>query len=289
MGEVEYINLLKNVLANGEERGDRTGVGTTSIFGPQIEFDLTESFPLLTTKKLNLRMIFEELMWFLKGQTNNKILNDKKVHIWDANSSNEYMKKIGLDHYPEGELGPIYGAQWRNFGGVHNVETKNHIEEGGGFDQIKDILNLLKKEPESRRIIVSAWNPKALHEMALPPCHLMFQFYVRRKTFLDCKLIIRSNDLFLGAPFNIASYAMLTYIVAAMNKFTPGKLIYSIGDAHIYSNHIDQVKEQITRDIRPFPKLKILNVKENIEDFEFTDFELVDYNPHSFIYGKMAV
>lgn len=289
--EDSYIRLVRQVLSDGEHRDDRTNTGTISVFGPQIEFDLTKGFPLLTTKRVSLRVIFEELIWFLRGQTQNKILNDKKVHIWDGNSSSEYAKQVGLSHYPEGELGPIYGAQWRNFGGEHKFDVERHIadNENKGVDQISDIINQIKRNPTSRRIIVSAWNPKVLKEMMLPPCHLMFQMYIRKSLFLDCKLILRSNDLFLGAPFNIASYALLVHMIAALTGYTPGKLIYSIGDAHIYNNHIDQLKIQISRPVRPFPELSIVNIPLKIEDFEFKDFKVARYNPHPAIHGKMAV
>jgi dihydrofolate reductase/thymidylate synthase len=286
--EKQYLELLHHVLTKGDEKNDRTGVGTLSYFSPQIYFDLSETFPLLTTKRVPLRIVFEELMWFLRGQTNNKILQDKGVHIWDGNSSKEYMKRVGLSHYPEGELGPIYGAQWRNFGGDHDTDKTNHIEEGG-IDQIKDVIHQLRTNPDSRRMIVCAWNPKALQQMALPPCHILFQFYVQSKKYLDCKLTIRSNDLFLGAPFNIASYSLLVYMIAAMTGYTPGKLVYSIGDAHIYKNHIEQVKEQISRPLRSFPKVFIKRIPENIEEFEFSDFEVINYDPHPTIKAEMAV
>ena len=284
-----YIGLLNRVLTEGEKRDDRTGVGTISLFGPQIEFDISKSFPLITTKRVSFRLIFEELMWFLRGQTQNNILNDKNVHIWDGNSSPEYMEKVGLSHYPKGELGPIYGAQWRNFGGEHKFETTNHISDGNGIDQIADVIHQIKTNPTSRRIVVSAWNPKDLKKMALQPCHVMWQMYVREKKFIDCKITIRSNDLFLGAPFNIASYALLTYMISDMTGYTPGRLIYSIGDAHIYNNHIEQVNEQLSRHIRPFPKLTILKSHDKIEDFKLEDFKLDEYEPHPTISGEMAV
>ena len=291
--EVRFLKLLSRVSDEGEERGDRTKVGTLSLFGPQIEFDISTSFPLLTTKRVPLRVVFEELIWFLRGQTQNKILNDKNVHIWDGNSSPEYMSKIGLSHYPPGELGPIYGAQWRNFGGKHIFDVERHIANGEiddeGFDQVADVINQLKNNPTSRRMVVSAWNPTVLNEVSLPACHIMWQLYVRKGQYLDCKVIIRSNDLFLGAPFNIASYSMLTYMIAAMTGYTPGRLVYSIGDAHIYSNHLEQVKEQLSRPVRSFPKLTILRVPEKIEDFEFSNFKLEEYEPHPTIHGEMAV
>ena len=288
--ECQYINLIKNILNNGEERIDRTGVGTLSLFSPtELRFDLSYSFPLLTCKFVPLRVVFEELMFFIRGQTNNKILQEKNVHIWDGNSSEDYMKKIGLSHYPEGELGPIYGYQWRNFGGDYNNSNSKTIAINNGVDQLTEVINEIKTNPESRRLLVSAWNPKDLKKMVLPPCHLMYQFYVRKREYLDCKLILRSNDLFLGAPFNIASYSLLVYMVASICGYKPGNLIYSIGDAHIYKNHLTQVKEIIQRNLRPFPTLKIINKKERIEEFEYTDFKLENYYPNPKISGEMAI
>ena len=304
--EYEYLGLLEKVRSSGDISSNRTGIDTISLFGPQIEFDLSQSFPLLTTKRMGLKTIFEELMWFLRGQTNNKILQNKKVHIWDGNSTPEYMATRGLSHYPPGELGPIYGAQWRNFGGDHDFKVDRHIaselESSNGVDQILNLINEIKTNPTSRRLIVSAWNPQKINKMALPPCHFSMQFNVRtfstcykddiqidQKSYLDCKLHIRSNDLFLGAPFNIASYSMLVYMISSMTGHTPGRLVYSIGDAHIYVNHINQVKEQIERAVRSPPRLIVKNVRKKIEDFEFSDFELIGYEPHSAIKGEMAV
>lgn len=287
--EYGYINLLKKVLSEGEERDDRTGVGTLSLFGEQIVFNL-DRFPLITTKRVSLKTVFEELMWMLRGQTSNKILNEKGIKIWDGNSTREFLDKRGLD-YPEDELGPVYGAQWRNFGGQHDLSQINHIanKNTGGIDQIKNLINEIKTNPESRRLFVSAWNPQQIDKMALPPCHLSFQIYIRQKKYMDCKLYMRSNDLFLGAPFNIASYSLLVYMLCSVTGYTPGKLIYSIGDSHIYKNHISQVKEQMQRPIRNFPTLTIKNKKENIEDYEYSDFLLENYCPHPTIKGDMAV
>jgi dihydrofolate reductase/thymidylate synthase len=289
--EREYLGLLRNVLENGETRTDRTGIGTLSTFGDQISFDISERFPLLTSKRVPIRIVFEELMWFLRGQTRNDILTDKNVHIWDGNSSMEYMKRIGLSHYPPGELGPVYGAQWRNFGGEHKFDEERHIATGesGGVDQIKTAIEMIKSDPGSRRILVSAWNPVVLDKVALPPCHYAFQFYVRGEKYLDIKLNMRSNDLFLGAPFNIASYSLLCYMIASMTGYKPGRLIYSVGDAHIYKSHIEQVKLQLSRALRPSPRLEIVNIRDNIEDWEWSDFKLYDYNPHPTIKGEMAV
>lgn len=363
--EQQYLNLLDSVLTTGEVRPDRTGVGTISKFGAQMEFDLQQGFPLLTTKRVPLRVIFEELMWFLRGQTNVKQLHEKKVHIWDGNSSPAYMKSIGLEKYPEGELGPVYGAQWRNFGGDHDPTVNRHI--GGpipgpkvftreypnyvkilmvglvslllmtwhetfksffgsqleyamtitaislasfwcfpqlrqricdllphdrlkqGVDQIEDVIQQLRTNPTSRRIIVSAWNPLVLKQVALPSCHCFVQFYVREAKYLDAQVYIRSNDLFLGAPFNISSYGLMVHLIASMVKLTPGRLVYTIGDAHIYRNHIDQVKLQLSRATRTLPRLKVVRVPEKIEDFEFDMIVLEDYHPHPGIKAEMAV
>ena len=299
--EQGYLSLLHKVLAERERRDDRTGTGTISLFGLHAEFDLTKGFPLITTKSVPLRHVFEELMWFLRGQTNVKILQEKGVHIWDGNSSPEYMKKIGLDSYPEGEMGPIYGAQWRNFGGVHDFKVERHIgvgtfgeasipaTAGAGVDQIADILHLIKTHPTSRRIYLSAWNPMVLKQVSLPSCHVSSEYYVRSGKYLDCKVELRSNDLFLGAPFNIASYALLVHMISAMTKLTPGRLVYNIGDTHIYSNHIDQVKEQLSRPTRELPKLTLLRVPGQIEDFSWEDVKVEGYHPHPSIKGIMAV
>lgn len=311
--EQSYINLVKEILETGEERGDRTGTGTVSIFGSQIEFDIKDQFPLLTTKNVGLKTVFEELIWMLRGQTNNNTLKRKKVNIWTKNSEDHHKRMIqnGVSH-AEGDLGPIYGYQWRSFGGDYKpisnyygetlsdrvndivteselikLEDKYHI--GEGFDQIKFVINEIKKNPESRRILFSGWNPQVLNDVCLPSCHFACQFYTSQKKYLHCKLSMRSNDVFLGAPFNIAQYSLLTYMIASMTGYIPGKLIYSIGDAHIYLNHIEQMKIQIDRPLRNLPTLKVIKTHDKIEDFEFTDFELSGYNPHPSIRGDMAV
>ena len=291
--EYQYLNLLKNVLNEYDEKEDfrknRTEISTISLFGPQIEFDLRKGFPLLTTKKVFFKGVVEELLWFLRGQTNNKILNEKGVHIWDGNGSKEFMEKLGLD-YPEGELGPVYGYSWRHFGGNYNPNNADNTHSNeGGFDQISYIINLLKTDPFSRRIILNGWNPCVLDKVVLPPCHMMCQFYVSNKMELSCKLYLRSNDLFLGAPFNIASYSLLTHMLAHMCNLKIGKLIYTIGDAHIYKNHIDQVKEQLQRIPRQFPTLRIVDKPDNIEDFRYESFVIENYNPYPIIKAKMAV
>jgi thymidylate synthase len=292
--EYQYLNLLKTVLDEYDEtkedfRKNRTDISTISLFGPQIEFDLRKGFPLLTTKRVFFKGVVEELLWFLRGQTSNKILNEKGVHIWDGNGSKEFMEKLGLE-YPEGELGPVYGYSWRHFGGEYNPNNSDdrHSNEGG-FDQIKYIINLLKNDPFSRRIILNGWNPCTLDKVALPPCHMMCQFYVSNKMELSCKLYLRSNDLFLGAPFNIASYSLLTHMLAHICNLKVGKLVYTIGDSHIYKNHIDQVKEQLERIPRQFPTIRIVDNPENIEDFSYESFVIENYNPYPTIKAKMAV
>lgn len=286
--EIKYLYLMDKVLKTGEERQDRTSIGTFSLFGEQLEFDLTNSFPLLTTKKLNFKNIVNELLWFLSGSTDTTFLKENNVNIWNGNTSREFLDKRGLCDYKEGETGPLYGYQWRHFGG----DFRNPHSNNKGVDQIDRMLHLLKTEPESRRIYMSAWNPCDLDKMCLEPCHVSFQLYVSKGEYLMGKLYLRSNDLFLGAPWNIACYSLLIYMFAHLSGYKPGKLFYTIGDSHIYKNHIEQVKEQIERPLRPFPKLNILkNNKEykTFEDFDINSFELLDYNPHPYIKADMAV
>jgi thymidylate synthase len=286
-----YHELLDYILTHGKEKPDRTGVGTISIFTPDnLTFDLTnDKFPLITTKFTGLKTVFEELMFFIRGQTNNNILKQKKVFIWNGNSSLEYMSKLGLN-YPDGEMGPIYSAQWRNFGGKHDININNHIAttENKGFDQLNWVINEIKNNPHSRRLLVSAWNPKDIPLSALPPCHYSFQFYVE-DNLLSCKLCMRSTDTFLGLPFNIASYSLLTIMVANMTNLKPGKLFISFGDAHIYKNHIEKVKKLLLRPLRNFPTISIKKVPDKIEDWEFDCFEIKNYNPHPKIKGEMAI
>lgn len=312
--EYEYVKLVKEILSDGELRGDRTGTGTMSIFDANLTFDLKDGFPLLTGKMVGLRIVFEELMWMLRGQTNNNTLKRKKVGIWTKNSDNHHRKMITHDEngvsrnptHSDGDLGELYGYQWRSFGGNYKpldvnvleglseeerikIEDTRHIGVDGGVDQIADILHQIRTNPESRRIILSGWNPCVLENICLPACHMMAQFYVSKKKYLHCKLYMRSNDVFLGAPFNVCQYSLLTCMLSAMTGYLPGKLVYSLGDAHIYTNHLEQMKEQILRPLRELPKLKIVNVPEKIEDFEFSDIELTGYNPHPGIKGDMAV
>lgn len=262
----QYLDLLQHVLDNGEEKGDRTGTGTISTFGYQMRFNLEDGFPLLTTKKLHLRSIIYELLWFLKGDTNIKYLNEHNVKIWDKWADEN------------GDLGHIYGYQWRSWPNP----------EGGHTDQISEVIDSIQNNPDSRRHIVSAWNAGDLDNMALPPCHILFQFYVN-KGKLSCQLYQRSADLFIGVPFNIASYALLTMMMAQVTGLKPAEFIHTIGDAHIYQNHIEQVKLQLSREPRKLPTMKINPRVKSIFEFSYEDFELENYNPHPHIKGKVAV
>ncbi len=261
-----YLDLLQRVLDEGEEREDRTGVGTRSIFGAQVRYDLQPGFPLLTTKKVHLKSVIYELLWFLRGSTNVRWLQDHGVTIWDewANA--------------EGELGPVYGAQWRSW----------PLPDGGSVDQIAKLITRLKNDPGSRRHIVSAWNPAQVDRMALPPCHALFQFYVSGDR-LSCQLYQRSADIFLGVPFNIASYAIFTHMVAMVCGYRVGEFIHTFGDLHLYKNHVDQAKQQLAREPRPLPTLKIVNARTEIDDFEYADFVVEGYDPHPAIKAPIAV
>jgi thymidylate synthase len=262
----EYHDLLRLVLERGERRDDRTGVGTLSVFGAQARFDLRENFPLLTTKKLHLKSIIYELLWFLRGDTNISYLNEHGVTIWD-----EWADESG-------NLGRVYGAQWRDWRGANGMRV----------DQIDKIISQIKSNPHSRRLIVSAWNPAEIDEMALPPCHVLFQFYVQDGE-LSCQLYQRSADLFLGVPFNIASYSLLTMMVAQVTNLTPGDFVHTFGDLHLYLNHLDQAREQLSRDPKPLPRMQLNPAIKNIRDFKFEDFELMEYNPHPSIKAPIAV
>lgn len=261
-----YLDLMRHVLEHGTDKADRTGTGTRSVFGYQMRFDLSEGFPLLTTKKLHLRSIIHELLWFLKGDTNIQYLKDNNVSIWD-----EWADE-------NGDLGPVYGYQWRSW----------PAPDGTHVDQITNLVKQIKNNPDSRRLIVSAWNPALVDEMALPPCHALFQFYVADGK-LSCQLYQRSADIFLGVPFNIASYALLTMMMAQVCGLQLGEFIHSFGDAHLYSNHFEQAKLQLTREPRPLPKMKLNPDVKDVFDFKFEDFELVDYDPHPHIKAAVAV
>lgn len=262
----QYLNLLQDVLEKGNKKTDRTGTGTISYFGYQMRFDLEDGFPLLTTKKLHLKSIIHELLWFLKGSTNVKYLQENGVRIW-----NEWAAE-------NGDLGPIYGYQWRSWPDY----------KGGNIDQISQVIESIKKNPDSRRHIVSAWNVGAIDEMALPPCHILFQFYVADGK-LSCQLYQRSADIFLGVPFNIASYAILLLMVAQVTGLQPGVFVHTLGDAHIYLNHIDQVKLQLTRNPLKLPKLTLNPDINNIFDFSFEDFQLSEYEAHPHIKGDISI
>ena len=267
----QYHDLLRLVLEEGQLREDRTGTGTLSVFGAQTRFDLRPSgpgFPLLTTKKLHTKSIIYELLWFLRGDTNIKYLTEHGVTIWD-----EWADE-------KGNLGRVYGAQWRDWHGGPAT--------AGRVDQIDNLIAQIKKNPNSRRLIVTAWNPAEIETMALPPCHVLFQFYVLNGE-LSCQLYQRSCDLFLGVPFNIASYALLTMMVAQVVDLIPGDFVHTFGDLHLYNNHLDQAREQLTRECRPLPRMKLNRAVKNIHDFKFEDFELVDYNPHPSIKAPIAV
>jgi thymidylate synthase len=270
-GEAAYLALLDYVRANGMERMDRTGTGTIASFGHQLRFDLRKGFPLLTTKKVHLKSIIHELLWFLRGETNIQYLQDNKVSIWD-----EWADEAG-------NLGPIYGQQWRDFGG-------ESLGMGNGVDQISELIARLKKDPNSRRHIVCAWNPLALAQISKspPPCHALFQFYVAGDT-LSCQLYQRSADLFLGVPFNIASYALLLMMVAQVCGLKAGEFVHSFGDAHIYLNHLEQVKTQMSREIRPRPTMTLNPERTDIFSFTYEDFTLSDYNPHPGIRAPIAI
>ena len=272
----QYIDLVNTVLENGAEKGDRTGTGTKSIFGYQMRFNLSEGFPLVTTKKIHIKSVIHELLWFIKGETNIKYLSDNGVRIW-----NEWADK-------NGNLGPVYGYQWRNW----NNEN---------IDQLSDVINTLKTNPNSRRMLISAWNPSVLPDTsksfsenvangkaALPPCHSFFQFYVANNK-LSCQLYQRSADIFLGVPFNIASYALLTEMLAQVCGFKAGEFIHTLGDAHIYNNHVEQIRLQLSRNTKPLPKLKLNPKIQNLFDFKYEDVEILNYEPHPAIKGIVSV
>ncbi|XP_057456436.1 bifunctional dihydrofolate reductase-thymidylate synthase-like isoform X2 [Lotus japonicus] len=284
--EYKYLRLVQEIISEGTVKDDRTGTGTLSKFGCQMRFNLRRSFPLLTTKKVFWRGVVEELLWFISGSTSAKVLQEKGIHIWDGNASREYLDSIGLTEREEGDLGPVYGFQWRHFGARY---TNMHDDYSGkGFDQLLDVINKIKHNPDDRRIILSAWNPSDLKLMALPPCHMFAQFYVANGE-LSCQMYQRSADMGLGVPFNIASYALLTCMIAHVCDLVPGDFIHVIGDAHVYRNHVKPLQEQLQNLPRPFPILKINPKKKDIDSFEATDFKLIGYDPHQKIQMKMAV
>jgi len=262
----QYLDLMRLVVEEGAQKGDRTGTGTMSVFGHQMRLDLAAGFPLVTTKKLHLRSIIHELLWFLAGDTNVKYLNDNKVSIWDEWADDN------------GDLGPVYGAQWRSW----------PTSSGDTVDQISQLIHDIKTKPNSRRLIVSAWNVPEIEKMALPPCHCLFQFYVADGK-LSCQLYQRSADIFLGVPFNIASYALLTLMIAQATGLKPGDFVHTFGDAHLYNNHLDQAAEQLARDIRPLPKMRLNPEVTDIFKFSYEDFVLDGYDPHPHISAPVAV
>ncbi|EDW87468.1 thymidylate synthase [Drosophila yakuba] len=286
--EMQYLDLLRQIIANGEQRMDRTQVGTLSLFGSQMRFDMRQSFPLLTTKRVFFRAVAEELLWFVAGKTDAKLLQAKNVHIWDGNSTREFLDKLGFTERAVGDLGPVYGFQWRHFGAEY--ATCDDDYSGKGIDQLRQVIDTIKNNPSDRRIIMSAWNPLDIPKMALPPCHCLAQFYVSQtRGELSCQLYQRSADMGLGVPFNIASYALLTHMIAHVTGLKPGDFVHTMGDTHVYLNHVEPLKEQLQRTPRPFPKLIIKRQVQDIEDFRFEDFEIVDYNPYPKIKMDMAV
>ncbi|VDP20239.1 unnamed protein product [Soboliphyme baturini] len=307
MEELNYLNQLKYILENGKKKADRTGVGSVSVFGLQSRYNLrNDSFPLFTTKKVFWKGIIEELLWFIAGRTNSKLLSEKGVRIWDANSSREFLDSVSLQHYEEGDLGPVYGFQWRHFGAEYKGMYQCY--DGQGVDQLRQCINLIKHDPMSRRIMLTAWNPCDLSKMALPPCHCLVQFYVADSE-LSCQMYQRSADMVehlddscflrpafvfyllqgLGVPFNVASYSLLTRMIASITGLKAGDFVHTIGDAHVYLNHVDAVKQQIERCPRPFPKLVIKRKVTAIEEFTAQDFDLIGYDPHPPIHMKMAL
>ena len=262
----QYLDLMRHVMQHGTRKDDRTGTGTLSVFGHQMRFDLAQGFPLLTTKKVHTRSIIHELLWFLRGDTNIRYLKEHGVSIWD-----EWANE-------NGDLGPVYGAQWRSW----------PTPGGRQIDQISQVVRDIRQNPDSRRLIVSAWNVAEIERMALPPCHLLFQFYVANGR-LSCQLYQRSADIFLGVPFNIASYALLTMMIAQVTGLKPGEFIHTLGDAHLYLNHLEQVQTQLAREPRPLPSMRLNPEKTSLFDFTFDDFELLNYDPHPSIKAPVAV
>ncbi|XP_076180561.1 thymidylate synthase isoform X2 [Ptiloglossa arizonensis] len=285
--EYQYLNLIEKIMKEGAKCIDRTGVGTLSIFGTHMRFNLRDDiFPLLTTKKVFWKGVVEELLWFIKGSTNAKELSMKKVYIWDANSSREFLDSCGFSDREVGDLGPVYGFQWRHFGAKYkNMHTDY---QGQGIDQLQEVINKIRNSPNDRRIIMTAWNPTDISQMALPPCHCLVQFYVKNGE-LSCQLYQRSADMGLGVPFNIASYSLLTYMLAHITNLKPGEFIHTMGDCHVYLNHISALEEQIKRVPKPFSRLKIVRNVRNINDFVTEDFELIGYNPHPKLSMAMAI
>ncbi|XP_005109348.1 thymidylate synthase [Aplysia californica] len=284
--EYQYLDAIQKIISTGCLRSNRTGIDTKAIFGMQMRYSLRNTFPLLTTKRVFWRGILEELLWFIRGCTNGKELSEKGVHIWDANGSREFLDRRGLQHLEEGDLGPVYGFQWRHFGAEYSNMSADYTSKG--VDQLQQVIDKIRNAPNDRTIIMCAWNPKDIPKMALPPCHCLVQFFVADNR-LSCQLYQRSADMGLGVPFNIASYALLTYMIAHVTNLELGDFVHTLGDAHVYVNHIEPLQEQLKRKPRPFPKLIIKRKVTNIEDFKADDFEIVDYKPYNKIKMDMAV
>ena len=282
---MQYLNLIRYIMDHGVLRTDRTNTGTRSVFGTQMRYSLANGvIPLLTTKKVFWRGVVEELLWFIHGSTDGRILKNKNIHIWDGNGTREFLDKVGLTENEEDDLGPIYGFQWRHFGAPYRGRDEDYTNQG--VDQLQEVIHLIRTDPYNRRIILSAWNPGALKQMALPPCHMMAQFYVQNGC-LSCQMIQRSADMGLGVPFNIASYSLLTILLAHITGLQPGEFVHVIGDTHVYINHEDVLREQLQRQPRDFPtvevggradmQLRITKNSENIEDYVYEDFVLVGH------------
>jgi len=297
--EYQYLDLISQIIDSGEKRPDRTGTGTLSVFAPPpFRFSLRDNaLPLLTTKRVFLRGVLEELLWFVHACTDSKVLSERGVKIWDGNGSREYLDKVGLSHRREGDLGPVYGFQWRHFGAEYRG-VKDEVEggyEGEGVDQLKECIWKIKNNPTDRRIIMSAWNPKDLPHMALPPCHMFCQFYVHlpqtpgEKPGLSCQMYQRSCDLGLGIPFNIASYALLTHMIAHVTGSEARELVLVMGDAHVYLDHVEALKEQLLREPRAFPTIRWAREVEDIDDIKYDDIEVAGYKPHAKLEMKMSV
>ncbi|KAI0028438.1 thymidylate synthase/dCMP hydroxymethylase domain-containing protein [Vararia minispora EC-137] len=295
--ELQYLSLIREVMKTGEVRLDRTGTGTISIFAPpSLRFSLSNStLPLITTKKIFFRGILEELLWFIKGSTDSALLSQKGVKIWDGNGSREFLDSRGLKHRREGDLGPVYGFQWRHFGALYKNADSDY--SGQGVDQLREVIHKIKHNPTDRRIILSAWNPADIPQMALPPCHMMCQFYVHlpapddpaARPRLSCLMYQRSADLGLGIPFNIASYALLTHMIAQVTGTLAHELVIQLGDAHVYRDHIEALKLQLQREPRQFPTIRFKRSVVDIDDFMFDDFVVEGYSPYPTIAMKMSV
>lgn len=282
--EQQILDCMSEILQQ-PDRVDRTGVGTKSLFGREMRFDIREKFPLMTTRRLSLRMIFEELLWILRGQTDTKILDAKKVPVWNPNTTREFLDSQGLTDNREGDLGESYGFLMRHFGAKYDGCDKDYT--GQGFDQLQNVIHLLKTNPTSRRIMMVLWNPSTLHNQALPPCLYNFQFYVREGKYLSCKATQRSSDVSLAGGWNVAYIALLTYVLAEYCDLIPDQLIWSVGDIHLYLNQLDGVKEQVKRTPHPYPTLRIINKPENLLDLEWENIKLDDYNPYKRIKLEM--